>query len=216
MVLLPPLEDGELRPFDDEFIDTPAEETVEAEDIDISDVPVEEQDFELQDEAEVPSIFPEDVPLPLPSKIISIRLKPHLTPLMLVERELRRGQANDALEGLRIGLSNKSLLFQTRVNQSVSTKQSTRAWADVRNAQTHILEHAHTYQRAWHALGYIGAPEDSSTYQKLEAKDLKTVNDITNAKRYGQGSDTLAWFWRIGPNKEALTGEWMEECKSLS
>ena len=33
------------------------------------------------------------------------------------------------------------------------------------------------------------------------------------AKRFGQGSDTLAWFWRIGPSQEELTGEWMEECK---
>ena len=33
------------------------------------------------------------------------------------------------------------------------------------------------------------------------------------AKRFGQGSDSLAWFWCIGPSEEALTGEWMEECE---
>ena len=31
------------------------------------------------------------------------------------------------------------------------------------------------------------------------------------AKCFGQGSDTLAWFWRIGPSEDKLTGEWMEE-----
>ena len=34
------------------------------------------------------------------------------------------------------------------------------------------------------------------------------------AKHFGQGSDTLAWFWPFGPSKDSLTGEWMEECKS--
>jgi hypothetical protein len=32
------------------------------------------------------------------------------------------------------------------------------------------------------------------------------------AKCFGQGS-SLAWFWHIGPNQGALTGEWLEECK---
>ena len=56
-------------------------------------------------------------------------------------------------------------------------------------------------------------PEDLVTYQKLDQKDLVVVKDITNAKRFGQGSDSLAWFWRIGPSPDALTGEWMEECE---
>ena len=112
-----------------------------------------------------------------------------------------------------MGLANKSLLLLTDVNQSMSTKQSTRAWAGVRNAQSHILSHARSYQRAWQALKSVGTPEDLLVYQKLEAKDLVTVKDITLAKRFGQGSDTLAWFWHIGPSQDALTGEWLEECK---
>ena len=39
------------------------------------------------------------------------------------------------------------------------------------------------------------------------------VKDITMGKHFGQGNDTLAWFWCIGPSQEELTGEWMEECK---
>ena len=50
-------------------------------------------------------------------------------------------------------------------------------------------------------------------YQKLNEADLVVVKDIAMAKRFGQGSDTLAWFWRIGPSKDSLTGEWMEECE---
>ena len=47
----------------------------------------------------------------------------------------------------------------------------------------------------------------------LEEKDLVVVKDITSAKRFGQGSDSLAWFRWIGPGEDALTGEWMEECE---
>jgi hypothetical protein len=208
---LPTLEETDLKAFEDESIDTPVEETVEPEE------PVdgsldEEFDYEDEDESESPCLLPEAVILPLPSNIISVKLKQSLESLILVEKELRKGQANDALEGLRIGLANKSLLLLTDVNRSTSTKQSTRAWASVRNAQSQILYHASGYQRAWQALKRIGTDGDLEIYQKLNQKDLVVVKDISMAKRFGQGSDSLAWFWRIGPSKDALTGEWMEEC----
>jgi hypothetical protein len=213
---LPTLEEADLKLLEDEEIDTPAEESVEPEDlIDESELVDEEFHLEDEDEPDAASVLPEDVTLPLPSNIISAKLKLSLESLISVERELRRGQANDSLEGLRIGLANKSLLLLTDVNQSKSTKQSTRAWASVRNAQTQILFHARTYQRAWKALKYVGTEEDQVFYKKLEEKDLVVVKDITMAKRFGQGSDRLAWFWRIGPNEDELTGEWMEECKPI-
>jgi hypothetical protein len=208
---LPTLEETDLKAFEDETIDTPVDETVEPEE------PVdgsldEDFDCEEEDESESPCLLPEAVILPLPSNIISVKLKQSLESLILVEKELRKGQANDALEGLRIGLANKSLLLLTDVNRSTSTKQSTRAWASVRNAQSQILYHASGYQRAWQALKRIGTDGDLEIYQKLNQKDLVVVKDISMAKRFGQGSDSLAWFWRIGPSKDALTGEWMEEC----
>ena len=108
-------------------------------------------------------------------------------------------------------MANKSLLLLTDVNNSTSTKQSTRAWASVRNTQSQleILHHTHSYQRAWQALKSVGTPEDLAVYQKLEDKDLVVIKDITKAKHFGQGSDSLAWFWRIGPSEDELTGEWM-------
>lgn len=211
---LPSLEEVDFKPSEpeDELINTPVEEFVEPEDL--MDCSLEEDGFnEEEDEAEAQSVLPESVTLPLPSNITSVKLRPALESLISVERELRKGQANDALEGLRIGLANKSLLLLTGVNQSTSTKQSTRAWASVRNAQSQILFHARSYQRAWLSLKSVGTPEDLLVYQKLEEKHLVVVKDITMAKRYGQGSDSLAWFWCIGPSQDLSTGEWMEECK---
>jgi hypothetical protein len=214
---LPTVEEADLKLLEDESIDTPPEESVEPEEF--VEVSLEEEDLDgdlfedQEDETEAPSVLPETVVLPLPSNITCPELRMSIESLISTERELRKGQANDALEGVRIGLANKSLLFQTDVNKSKSTKQSTRAWASVRNAQSQILIHAQTYQRAWQALKCIGNPEDLVAYQKLEGKDLVVVKDITKAKRFGQGSDTLAWFWRIGPSEDQITGEWMEECE---
>ena len=216
---LPAVEEKDLNQLEDESIDTPPEESVEPEEV--VEVSLEEDDLDAdlfedqEDETDAPSVLPETVVLPLPSNISCDKLRTSIESLISTERELRKGQANDALEGLRIGLANKSLLLQTDVNKSKTTKQTTRAWASVRNAQSQILVHAHSYQRAWKALNCIGTAEDLVTYQKLEGKDLVVVKDITKAKRFGQGSDTLAWFWRIGPSEDQITGEWMEECKQI-
>jgi hypothetical protein len=205
-------EEVDLKSQEENVINTPVEEFVEPEDL--VDGSLEDDGFnEEEEDGEAMSVLPESLVLPLPSNMALTKLPLALQPLIEVERELRKGQANDALEGLRIGLANKSLLLLTDVNHSTSTKQSTRAWASVRNAQSQILIHAHAYQRAWQALNCIGTPKDLLVYQKLEEKDLVVVKDITNAKRFGQGSDSLAWFWRVGPNQDALTGEWMEECE---
>jgi hypothetical protein len=75
--------------------------------------------------------------------------------------------------------------------------------------------HAGSYRRAWQALKCIGNSDDLTVYQRLEESDLVVVKDITSAKRFGQGSETLAWFWRIGPSEDMLTGKWMEECESF-
>lgn len=211
-MFLPELADEDLGLLEDELIDTPADEAVEPEDpVDFS--PDDDLYDVEDDEDEAPFELLETAVLPLPSNITSVKIRSSLNSLQSVERELRKGQANDALEGLRIGLANKSLLLQKDVNKSTSTKQSTRAWVSVRNAQGQILHHARGYERAWRALQCIGTPEDLVVYQKLNEKDLVVIKDITTAKRFGQGSDSLAWFWRIGPSEDSSTGKWMEECE---
>ena len=139
------------------MIDTPVEESVEPEEpVDSSlneNIYYKKEDDEEYDE-EVPSNLPESIVLPLPSNIVSFKLRPSFESLISTERELQKGQANDALEGLCI------------------------------------------------------------VYQKLKDKDLVVIKDITKAKCFGQGGDSLAWFWRIGPSEDELTGEWMEECES--
>ena len=184
-MFLPTLEEVDLKPLEDELIDTPADESVEPEDL-VDGSLDEDLCCEEEDDDEAISDLPETVILPLPSNIISVNLGPSLESLRSIERELWKGQANDALEGLRIGLAKKLLLLLANVNDSTSTKQSTQAWASVWNAQTSISV------RAWRALKCIGTPEDLVVHQKLEKKNLVVIKDITKAKQFRQGSESLA------------------------
>ena len=120
-IFLPNLQEGDLKPIDEDLIDTLTEETKEPDDL--GDGLLNKELYgEEKDNDEASSDLPETVILPLPSNIISGQLGPFLESLRSIERELRRGQANDVLEGVRIGLANKSLLLLTDVNKSTSTK----------------------------------------------------------------------------------------------
>ena len=121
-LFLPNLEEVDLMPLKEDVIDTPAEETVVPVDFDVDHGLDEDDSFEEQDEAEmIPS---EVVVLPLPSNIISDKVKSSIKTLISVERELWKGQENDTLEGLRVALANKSLIFSKRINPSKTTKQT--------------------------------------------------------------------------------------------
>ena len=72
-VFLPALEEVDLLSCKkEEVIDMPAEEAVKAEDLDVDHTVDEDDLFKGQDEAEVPSVHPEQAVLPLPSNIILI------------------------------------------------------------------------------------------------------------------------------------------------
>ena len=95
---LPYIEETDLKPLDDESIDTPLEESVEPEEA--VEVAPEEDLFYEEDETQASSILPEEVVLPLPSNIISAKTRSSFKSLISIEMELQKCQANDALEGL--------------------------------------------------------------------------------------------------------------------
>jgi hypothetical protein len=81
-VFLPGLEEGDLVAFqEEEVIDTAVDEAVEPKDLDVNETVNEDNEFEGKDEAEVPSVFPEEVMLPLPSNIISVEFREPLESL---------------------------------------------------------------------------------------------------------------------------------------
>jgi len=90
---------------------------------DLSLQPVEQEDFptnpHLDDDEDSngwQTIAPEHMSIFMPSSLQFADIQRlGLVTMASQELELRQGQANDALEGLRLALGHKSLLFQTKV-----------------------------------------------------------------------------------------------------
>ena len=83
----PTLEEVNFMPFEEELIDTPAEESVEPEDL-LGGSLEEDSEEEEEEEDEAPSKLLEAVILPLPSRVVSDKLGPSLKSLRSIEREL--------------------------------------------------------------------------------------------------------------------------------
>jgi hypothetical protein len=103
------------------------------------------------------------------------------------EVELRRGQANDALQNLRLALGHKALLWRTRVRMADTTKKRTRAWDDIKLARRQVEQHVRCYHRARRALHNLGADDETLTmYKEITTADLKLSGDIVDSRRLGQ------------------------------
>ncbi|KIJ19237.1 hypothetical protein PAXINDRAFT_69907 [Paxillus involutus ATCC 200175] len=50
-----------------------------------------------------------------------------------------------------------------------------------------------------------------ATYKVISASDLSVNKDVTEENRFGQGTDSLPWFWRMEGAGVDSSGTWMEE-----
>jgi hypothetical protein len=160
---------------------------------------------------------PETAPICLPSclKLEDIQ-RLGLGIIASQELELRKGQANDSLQGLRLALGHKAVLYRTKVRNAKSSMDKTRAWDDIKVANLKVNKHIRAYRRARRALEHLGADDATlARFQKLQTKHLKISADITEENRVGQRSDTLPWFWRLDGQNEDQHDTWMQECKFI-
>jgi hypothetical protein len=135
-----------------------------------------------------------------------------LQSIALIEAELRKGQVSDALEGLRLALGEKSLCFRTEVRNADSQRTTTRAWDKVHKFDADAQKCRSIYRHARSALQHLQVdPKYLETLHAITDDDLKLAGDLTDERRFGQRSDTLPWFWRIGDTVE-MNGPQMEEC----
>ena len=130
----------------------------------------------------------------------------------MIEAELRKGQVADALEGLRLALSEKSLCFQTDVCSANSQRTTNRGWDNVHRLDVQARKCRSTYRHARSALQRLDFdPEYLVTLLDITDDDLTVAGDLTDEGRFGQRSDTLPWFWRIGDTVDS-SGPRMQEC----
>lgn len=164
------------------------------------------------------SMTPELDMLCLPSSLAPGEVQRNsLDSIAMVEAELRQGQINDSLQGLRLALGEKSLSFRADVRNADSQRTSQRAWDNVHKHDADARKHRNMYSHARAALSRLGYfPEFLSTLHNITEQDMKLSGDVTEENRYGQRSDTLAWFWHLndGLSAEDPLSPHMRECKS--
>jgi hypothetical protein len=157
---------------------------------------------------------PERERLTLPSSLAPGEIERlSLHSIVMMEAELRKAQVTDALEGLRLVLGEKSLCFRTEVRNASSQRTTNRAWDNVHKLDREAKRCRTTYRHARTALERLYVdPEYLATLHNITDNDLKVAGDITDAGRFGQRSDTLPWFWRIGESIDESGGPRMLEC----
>ena len=136
-----------------------------------------------------------------------------------VEAELRKGQINDSLDGLRLALGEKSLCFRAEVRNADSQRTTNRAWDNIHRFDADARRHKNIYNHTRNALRRLPVePEYLDTLQDITEDDMKMSGDITEEHRFGQRSDTLAWFWRQDgqPESDGDSSPRMQECRNNS
>ncbi|KAG1794022.1 hypothetical protein EV424DRAFT_1548130 [Suillus variegatus] len=103
----------------------------------------------------------------------------------LVKQELilRQGQANDALQNIRVHLADKVVIFQKTVRVAKSQATSTRAWA-----QVHLVDRA-----------------------VLVKEQLKVSTAVADPNSWGQRNNTLPWFWSLDMAGDSESNDWLNE-----
>ena len=158
---------------------------------------------------------PESRSLLLPSTLgKDVCIKWRLTDAMNKEMSLREGQANDALEGLRQGIGEKSFMYRERLRHARGIQQTTRARSGIRNIGRTLNNHRRVYGFARRALIALAGNEGTQVvkYQPVTLKDLKASTVIYDLNSPETRKTPLAWFWNaessIGaPAEEGLLSE---------
>jgi len=189
-------EDNEGKETQDDYQDS------DVDDLDVDDFGVDNQKC-IQTRLWMPSTFGHD-----------FCLKNGWGNIMDQEIQLRIVQAEESLEGLRLAIGHKSLLYKIRIRKSKTQASKTRSHAELLQVNDKIKDHAGRYRCARSALLSLGAPANMlEKFQALQDTDLRVNTDVAEENRIGQQNDSLPWFWRIGMGENA-ENPWMSESES--
>lgn len=151
----------------------------------------------------------------LPSSFGSNTLKlPFMQTFLKQEIKLREGQANDALQGLRLALCRKSVLFQTDLWHQNTKKGKTRSWQEIHQVNRTAQHFVKIYNRARAWLLHLSAPaETMNQFQPLEKEHLNIKSTVINPTLRGTRDSSLAWFWTMDVQGDIRKVDAMSECK---
>lgn len=181
-----------------------------------NEIQATDDDIDWEPEVDDEETVPEAIQLLLPSTLTHARrTRLQIEEIATQEVQLREGQANDALEGVRNSLAQVSLVFRTKVRESKSVYTRTRSWNEVQRSNLQVQQHVSRYRTARNALIQLRAPSEIlDQFLEVRPEHMKMPGDIIEANRIGQRSDSLAWFWRLDADRSGTQEGWMKECWS--
>lgn len=155
----------------------------------------------------------------LPSTYSTETFSKSVSLLRPVEKDLRIGQANDALHSVRLCVADKSYSYRKKVrnaatNPNTSYRGRQKAFGNVHTIDADIRKHARIYESARKALVSLGlSDEEQDTYRPLKAIDTQASTAVVDFNARGQRNEGLSWIWQT-PKALTNTSAWMEECQS--
>ncbi|EDR02344.1 uncharacterized protein LACBIDRAFT_332405 [Laccaria bicolor S238N-H82] len=160
----------------------------------------------------------EHVKLALPSAMGEEHLQAHgLQHFLSKEYQLCQGQANDALQGVRVSLANLSFEYGRKLRKIKKSKvKKTRAWATVHAVGRTLHHHRQIYSYAIDAISRLGDPEKKigRQYKPLLKEDMKANTAVADPNARGQSRAKPAWFWSSNLAGDMQDNEQMVECKA--
>jgi hypothetical protein len=156
-------------------------------------------------------------PLLLPSNLGMALCDQHgYSAFVKQEKTLRTGQANDALQGIRLGLSKKATIFRVGLRTAKTKTKKLRSWDQIVSVDINVRHHASVYSRARSALLELGASqEELDRYPVLLKEHLKVTTARIDPSMRGQRDSSLAWFWTMDVQNDMDQVDGMAECRWL-
>ena len=159
---------------------------------------IEDQDGNISDDEnpDAPRPSPSDIKnkrLIFPSQATSLTGQ-GIALLKTRELELRRGRANDALQGVREALGHLSFQYIEKVCRSTTTAQHLRSWKGIRTLNSELSYHRRIYNISQRVI--VGLDRTlKAHYPPLLVKQCVISTAISDLKAPGQSQASLAWFW---------------------
>lgn len=176
-------------------------------------------------EPDVPLDRPETHPLGLPSTFgITFLVHRGMFELAKKERQLREGQLNDALQGIRTGIGYKSLLYRSKVRNASSYRAKLRSFDDVHVADEGVCKYVRVYDQARHAMQRLFNADDAADsraldefndrYKEIRKEDLRTSTAVLESFTPGLRHEHSAWFWNVSDTQPGEDSQWVQDCMS--
>jgi hypothetical protein len=130
------------------------------------------------------------------------------------ECELRIGQANDALQGVRLAIARKAFVFRNEVRRAVSKKYKTRAYTKIQSTDTSLRYYAQLYRQSREALKQLHANREVlDRFQDLKPEHLQITTTFIDYRTPGMKHRNLAWFWYLDVQGDSIDNSLMLECE---